>query len=178
MKSINRVLKYLDHTKNLVIEFSAESDHTNSHHSEMNKIFLISSDVSFADDSKTRHNSQEYVFKLFNDFIDWKSFKQRTIITNFTEIELLTISSIEKELIWWERFFETIHFRIDHKSIIECDNSQTIRVLINNKLVIKLRHVDIHKHWLRQKIVSDKIEIEWVSTIKILVDELTKILFS
>jgi hypothetical protein len=55
---------------------------------------------------------------------------------------------------------------------------QTIRALITNKLIIKLRHVDIYKHWLRQKITNDQIIIEWVSFTKILTDELTKNLSS
>ena len=68
MKSINKVLKYLSYTKRLIIEFNVESNRAD--HSRMNKIFLTNSDASFADDIETRHNSQEYAFKLFNDLID------------------------------------------------------------------------------------------------------------
>ena len=37
---------------------------------------------------------------------------------------------------------------------IECDNLQTIRLLVNKamKLQTKLCHVDIHSHWLRQEV--------------------------
>jgi hypothetical protein len=63
MKSANRILKYLSHIKKLIIEFSTD-------HSTNNNIFLISSDVSFADDILTRFSSQEYAFKLFSDLID------------------------------------------------------------------------------------------------------------
>jgi hypothetical protein len=176
MISVNRILKYLDHTKKLNIRFSADSSFDN--HSKNNKIFLINSDAFFADDSKIRHSSQDYAFKLFNDLINWKTFKQRTVITSFTETELLVISIVEKKLIWWERLFEAIHFRINQRTIIQCDNQQIIRALVNNKLIIKFRHIDIHKHWLRQEIALSKIDIEWVSTSKILTDELTKRLSS
>jgi hypothetical protein len=116
MKSANRILKYLRHTKKLVIEFNNESDE------EAHIIFLASSDASFVDDIETRFSSQEYAFKLFNELIDWKTFKQRTVITSFTEIELLIISVVEKELIWWQRLFEIIHFQTNQKSNIQCDN--------------------------------------------------------
>jgi hypothetical protein len=98
MNSVNRILKYLDHTKKLNIRFSADLSFDNN--SKNNKIFLISSDAFFADDSKIRHSSQDYAFKLFNDLIDWKTFKQRTVITSFTKTELLVISIVEKKLIW------------------------------------------------------------------------------
>jgi hypothetical protein len=152
MKSANRTLKYLGHTKKLAIEFNTKSD--------AHIIFLASSDASFVDDIETRFSSQGYAFKLFNELIDWKAFKQRTVITSFTEIELLIISAVEKELIWWQRLFEVIHFQTNQKPNIQCDNQQTIRVLIISKLITKLRHVDIHKHWLRQEIALGKIDIE------------------
>jgi hypothetical protein len=172
MNSVNRILKYLNHTQKLKIRFSADSSFDN--HSKNNKIFLISSDAFFTNDSTIRHSSQDYAFKIFNDLIDRKAFKQRTVITSFTETKLLVISIVEKKLIWWERLFEAIHFRINQRTIIQCNNQQTIRALVNNKLIIKLRHIDIHKHWLRQEIALSKIDIEWVSTSKILADELTK----
>jgi hypothetical protein len=62
MKSANRTLKYLKHTKKLVIEFNTKSD--------AHIIFLTSSDALFVDDIETRFSSQEYVFKLFNELID------------------------------------------------------------------------------------------------------------
>jgi hypothetical protein len=35
-----------------------------------------------------------------------------------------------------------------------CDNQQTIRLLTQEgqKLDTKLRHIDIHQHWLRQEV--------------------------
>jgi hypothetical protein len=170
MESANRTLKYLGHTKKLAIEFNNESD------GEAHTTFLASSDASFADDIETRFSSQGYAFKLFNGLIDWKASKQRTVTTSFTEAELLAISAAGKELIWWQRLFEAIHFQTNQKPNIQCDNQQTIRALITSKLITKLRHVDIHKHWLRQEIALGKIGIEWVKTTEILADGLTKAL--
>lgn len=96
--------------------------------------------------------------------------------TSSTEAELLAISAAGKELIWWNRLFESINFRTNQIPQIQCDNMQTIRVLTTNKLITKLRHVDIHKHWLRQEIALGKINIHWVGTTKILADGLTKAL--
>jgi hypothetical protein len=166
IKVVNRTLKYMRHTKKLAIKFNTKS--------EAHIRFLASNDASFVDDIKTRFSFQEYAFKLFNELIDWKTFKQRTVITSFTETELLIISVVKKKLIYWQRLFKIIYFQINQKSTIQCDNQQTIRALIISKLITKLRHVDIHKHWLRQEIALDKIDIEWVKVTKILVDELIK----
>ena len=141
---------------------------------------MISSDAFYADDLETRHSSQDYDFTLFNDLIDWKASKQKTVIISITETELLTLSYIDKELIWWDRFFEQISFQLPHISHIECDNMQIIRVLINlsSQYTIKLRHVDVHRYWLRQKTRVERINIRWISTAAILANDFIKTLFS
>ena len=46
----------------------------------------------------------------------------------------------------------------------------------NAKFTTKLRHVDIHKHWLRQEVRKGTINIRWTPTAEILADGLTKAL--
>ena len=172
-----RTLKYLGHSKTLTIWFNSSAFFGNSDHSSSDQtIFLASSDASFADDPATRYSSQGYGFKLFSGMIDWKASKQKTVTTSSTEAELLAISSAGKELIWWTRLFQEINLDLQMMPNIQCDNRQTIRALTENKLVTKLRHVDIHKPWLRQEIAKDRIKIQWVPTATILADGLTKAL--
>lgn len=63
---------------------------------------------------------------------------------------------------------------------IECDNQQTIRLLVKKamKLQIRLRHVDIHSHWLRQVVQRQTIHTRWVPTKRMIADGLTKALTS
>lgn len=99
----NRVLLHLAHTKNLSIEFDAQTISSR-------RVFLASSDASFANDPDTRQSSQRYAFMLFNGAIDWKACKQKTVTTSSTETELLAMSSTGKETIWWARLSESINF--------------------------------------------------------------------
>ena len=63
---------------------------------------------------------------------------------------------------------------------IECDNQQTIRLLVEKamKLQTKLRHVDIHSHWLRQEVQRQTIYTRWVPTKKMIADGLTEAFMS
>ena len=63
---------------------------------------------------------------------------------------------------------------------IECNHAQTIRLLVDEsmKLQTKFRHVDIHSHWLRQKVQHGSIHIWWVSTKKMIANGPTKTLLS
>ena len=104
--------------------------------------------------------------------------KQKTVTTLSTEAELLALSHTAKEAIWWERFFRTINFDPKHELTIACDNLQTMRLLTKEtpQLTTKLKHVDIHNHWLRQEVQEGRIKIEWVNTNEMPADGLTKAL--
>jgi hypothetical protein len=56
----NRMIVYLNDTKNFIIEFSEKSS----------EIFLCASDAAFADDELIRKSSNDYFFKLYDDSID------------------------------------------------------------------------------------------------------------
>jgi hypothetical protein len=68
---------------------------------------------------------------------------------------------------------------LDNKRIhIQCDNIQTIR-LVNEeitRLQTKLRHVDIHNHWLRQEVSQGRINVEYTESQNMIADGLTKAL--
>ena len=44
------------------------------------------------------------------------------------------------------------------------------------KLVTKLKHIDIHNHWLRQEIQEQRLQINWLATSDMPADGLTKAL--
>ncbi len=164
----NRIIVYLNDIKNLVIEFSKNSS----------EIFLFASDAVFADDELIKKNSDDYLLKLYDDSIDWRAVKQVTMTTFNIETELLILSRIAKKTIWWKRFFESIQYDSMKKLHIRCDNRQILRVLKKEmlKLDTKLKHVDIHKHWLRQKIQTNRISVNWCLTAEMSADDFIKML--
>ena len=91
---------------------------------------------------------------LFGGLIDWKATLQRSVTRSTTETELLSLSTAAVEIIWWQRFFEAIGFDLEREFTLLCDNMQTVRLLRHDtlKLDTKLRHIDVHQHWLRQEV--------------------------
>jgi hypothetical protein len=164
----NRVIVYLNDIRNLIIEFSEN----------FSEIFLCASDVAFADDELIKKSSDDYLFKLYNDSIDWRAIKQVTMTTFSIETKLLILSRIAKKTIWWRRFFEFIEYDSMKKLHIRCDNRQILRVLKKEmlKLDTKLKHVDIHKQWLRQKIQTNRINVNWCLTTKMSTNDFIKML--
>ena len=76
------------------------------------------------------------------------------------------------------RLLTALKLSIPEALSIDCDNAQTRRLLVDEsmKLQTKLRHVDIHLHWLRQEVRRGSIHIRWVPTNRMIADGLTKAL--
>jgi hypothetical protein len=164
-------LRYLLGTKYYALEYGGSP--TKDRHA-----FLCASDASFADDVETRTSTEGMLFQLFWGTIDWKSSRQLTVTKSTTHAELLALSHTSEWLVWWKRFFQNLGLDIDEELTALCDNLQTIRLLTTDapKLVTKLKHVDIHQHWLRQEVQAGRIKLEWASTTNMPADGLTKAL--
>jgi hypothetical protein len=115
---------------------------------------------------------------LFGGPINWKATLQRSVTRSTTKAELLSLSTAAIKIIWWQRFFNAIGFNLERDFTVLCDNMQTVRLLRQDtpKLDTKLRHIDVHQHWLRQEVQDKKIDVQWVPTAKMPANGLTKIL--
>jgi hypothetical protein len=166
-KAADRALCYLQSTRFLALQFGGGDD------------FEVASDASFADNTLDRKSSQAYAMKLFGGLIGWKANKQNTVTTSTTEAELLALSQTAKESIYVSRLLDELSVRLDTNRIrLQCDNYQTIRLVTDEIAILqtKLRHVDIHNHWLRQEVLNGSIEVVYTPTAKIMADGLTKAL--
>jgi hypothetical protein len=80
--------------------------------------------------------------------------------------------------VFLETIFDNIELDLDQETTVQCDNLQTVRLLMKEspKLVTKLKHVDIQKHWLCQETQSGELKFEWIWTKDMPADGLTKAL--
>ncbi len=88
LSTIDRVISYLYEIRNFAIEYF-EKRSTN--------ILLCVSNATFADDEAIRKSFDEYLFQLYDDFINWRTAKQTIVITSSIETELLILTRIAKK---------------------------------------------------------------------------------
>jgi hypothetical protein len=151
MRVANHCLRYLYAIKYLDIKCSVSRKEEMMIIIEKNnfiyineQMFKIIVNVSFANYSN-RKSDEDYIFKLFDEMIDWAIRKQLTMITSTTETELLAMLHAEKKLIWLMHLFEKLSFDFNQEITIYNDNLQIIRILTSKiaRTNIKLRHIDI-----------------------------------
>jgi hypothetical protein len=163
----DRVLLYLKSTQHYVLTLGGGDT------------MIVMSDASFADNTQDRRSSQGYVILLFGGLISWRASKQDTVTTSTTEAELLALSQVAKEAMFTVRLLAELKVHLPQTAItIQCDNQQTIRLINEDtaRLTTKLRHVNIHNHWLREKRADGTITVQYVPTADMLADGLTKAL--
>ena len=74
--------------------------------------FWASGDAAYANDVVTRFSSFDYVFKLFNVAIFWKTSKQQIVVISITKAELLAALIIAKKLMSVLCLFKSINFEL------------------------------------------------------------------
>lgn len=116
--------------------------------------------------------------RLFGGTIGWRANKQATVTTSTTEAELLSLAQAAKEALFQRRLLQDLKIPLDRQVLLLCDNKQTIG-LVNKEVALlntRLRHVDIHNHWLRQEAADGRIKVQYTPTEDMLADGLTKAL--
>ena len=171
-RAADRVIQFLYNTRSRAIGYGGDSGEEGA------RAFVCASDASFADNSVDRKSSQGYIMTLFGGPIAWRANKQDTVTTSSTEAELLALSQTAKEAIFLSRLFKAMTLRLNEPLVIDCDNTQTLRLITEDsaKLTTKLRHVDIHQHWLRQEYAQRRVLFRWKATKEMIADGLTKAL--
>jgi hypothetical protein len=184
-RAADRVIQYLYGTRSRAICYGGVNNGTNDMRDDGRgrsgdeaRSFICASDASFADNTADRKSSQGYIMTLFGGPIAWRANKQDTVTTSSTEAELLALSQTAKEAIFISRLFKAMTLKLNEPLIIDCDNTQTLRLIKEDtaKLITKLRHVDIHQHWLRQESAMKCVIFRWKATKEMLADGLTKAL--
>jgi len=139
----------------------------------------VATHTSFADNTIDRRSSHTYTVKLFGGIVGWRSSKQTIVTTSTTEAELLAVAQGARKGYFILRLLKELGVQLDEQIVhLEYDNKQTIRLITQELVTLntRLRHVDIHNHWLRQEHLNNNLRIDYVPTNEQLVDRLTKAL--
>jgi hypothetical protein len=154
LKAANHCIKYLHVIKFLIIRYSNSKDEklhnqisisnkemSSTSNSKLNKKTFLNEENNDNDNDKQifestanafsandldRRSAQEYIFKLFDEMIDWIAKKQLIVSTFIIEAKLLSMLHVDKKLIWWIHFFQKLKFVSNQKIMIYNDNVQII----------------------------------------------------
>ncbi|KAA3467751.1 Integrase, catalytic core [Gossypium australe] len=118
----------------------------------------------YAGDHDTRRSTTSYVFKFGSGKISWCSKRQPTVSLSTTEAEYKAIAMAAQESRWLVQLVEDFHQKVDYAITLYCDNQSTIRLAENPVFHARTKHVEVHYHFVREKMLQDEIELSYVKT--------------
>jgi transposase InsO family protein len=132
-------------------------------------------DADYAGDHDTRRSTTGYVFKLGSGTISWCSKRQPTVSLSTTEAEYRAAAMAAQESTWLMQLMRDLHQPIDYAVSLHCDNQSAIRLAKNPEFHARTKHVEVHYHFVREKVLEGKIKMYQTKTENQVADILTKV---
>ncbi|KAE9286444.1 hypothetical protein PF008_g26661 [Phytophthora fragariae] len=104
----------------------------------------------------------------------WRSTFQKTVALSSTEAEYMALSDCVKECVWMRRLLKDIGAEQVGATVIYEDNQGAMALAKNVGYQARTKHIDIRYHFIREKVVSNEVELEYVDTKNQLADFMTK----
>jgi len=131
-------------------------------------------DADWGSDVNDRKSTLGYVFTLSGGTISWSSKKQSAVALSSTEAKYIAGAHTAKEAIWLGRLFAGLQQPSSFPIPLHIDNQSAIAIAKNPKFHDRTKHIDIRYHFLRHKVKSGNITLDYVSTNDQPADILTK----
>jgi hypothetical protein len=160
----NHLLRYLKGSVDVGITYSPD----------VSDEIIGYSDSDWASDIDTRKSTTGYVFFSCGGPISWKSRLQPTVALSSTEAEYMALSSAAQEAIYLKSIGSDFKMNTKNPIIIREDNQGAIAMSLNPVDHKASKHIAIKHHFIREKVADKQIELEYVSTLDMTADVLTK----
>jgi len=159
------VLSYLHDTANLGLVY----------HAYDTAKFEGFSDSDWAADKRTRNSTTAYVFTYNDTAVSWNSKLQKSVAASTMEAEFYAGSQASRECIWlgyvWNDLTNSTVF---DNPLLHIDNQSAIRLITDTVISQRSKHIDIAYHFIREKVASGKLRVQYLQTDRMVADSLTK----
>ncbi|XP_058101124.1 secreted RxLR effector protein 161-like [Magnolia sinica] len=131
-------------------------------------------DADYGGDHDTRRSTTGYVFNYGSGAISWCSKRQPIVSLSTTEAEYRAMAMAAQESTWLIQLMRDLHQPDDYPMILRCDNQSAIYLAENSVFHTRTKHVEVHYHFVREKVLQGEIEMSHVKTDDQVADILTK----
>ncbi|KAK4258317.1 hypothetical protein QN277_007775 [Acacia crassicarpa] len=164
LKAAYKILKYLKGTPGRGLFFRKTDLRT----------IEIYTDADWAGDQENSRSTSGYCTFVWGNLVTWQSHKQRVVSTSSAESELRSLSERLKEEIWLKRVADETYTKIESPLKLYCDNKAALSMALNPVQHSRTKHVDVDRHFIREKVEDGIICLSYIPTELQLVDILTK----
>jgi hypothetical protein len=106
--------------------------------------------------------------------VSWSSKLQTIIALSTTEAEYVAAVEAGKEIVWLRNLLSELGYKFAGPSTLKMDNQSAISVAKNPEHHGRMKHLDLRFYWLRGAVERGLIKPEFISTVDMPADLLTK----
>lgn len=162
--AVYRILRYLKGTPGKGLLFGAHG----------NLQVEIYTDADWAGSITDRRSTSGYCTFVGGNLVTWRSKKQNVVARSSAEAEFRAVAHGICEALWIKRLLEELKVTSSLPMKLYCDNKAAIAIAHNPVLHDRTKHVEVDKHFIKEKIDSGVICLPYVSTTEQVADILTK----
>lgn len=108
------------------------------------------------------------IFNLSGGTISWRCTKQKTVSLSSTGAEFYALCEAAKEALWLQNREQK------NGTTIYEDNQSCMKLIANEKLSNRTKHIDVTYFYIREMIKQEKITLKYCCTEDMLADIMTK----
>lgn len=166
-QAVKHLYRYLQGTIDLALFYRRGED----------EVLYGFTDADWAGDAYDRRSTTGYIFMSGSTPVTWNSKKQPTVALSSTESEYMAITEGTKEAVWLRRLFGELKIQDSRvPTTIHGDNQGSLNLAHNPVYHGRTKHIEVKHHFIREKILSKEICLEYIPTSEQLADILTKAL--
>ncbi|WMV32302.1 hypothetical protein MTR67_025687 [Solanum verrucosum] len=130
--------------------------------------------LDYGGDHDTRRSTTGFVFKLGAGVISWRSKRQATVLLSTIEAKYQAAAFAAQESTWLMQLMKDLRQPVGYKVILYCDNQSAICLVENPFFHARTKHVEIHYHFIREKVLQGEIGLEHIKMEHQIADLFTK----
>lgn len=138
LNELRRIFKYLQATVNYKLPLNCDDN--------INTLYGYC-DANYGEDKIDRKSNSRYVFKLNGAIISWSCRKQKLVALSSTEAEFIAVCEAVKEINYLKNILAEVDQIQPQPIILYEDNQSTIKMLKNEKISQRTKHIDIKYHY-------------------------------
>jgi len=166
LDAVRRILRYIKHTLQCGIFYEAKSQL--QVHGYM--------DADWAGNVSDRRSTSGFMFSFGSGVVSWSNKKQPTVALSNTKVEYRGVTIVACEVVWLQKLLSDLGQLVDVPIVIYYDNISSILLANNPTYHAKTKHIEVHYHFIREKVLAKEIDIIHVNIENQVADIFTKAL--
>ncbi|MCO5552984.1 hypothetical protein L7F22_006504 [Adiantum nelumboides] len=166
LDAVRRIMRYVRATLDYALFYDADTQVQVHGYTDSDWVGSVSN----------RRSTSGYMFSFGSAANTWSSKKQSTIALSSTEAEYKGAAIVACEVAWLKMLLRDLEIHVHDPVVIYCDNISSIQLARNLVFHARTKHIEVHYHFIRERILDSDIDLDYVGTEDQAVDLFTKAL--